>query len=98
MFRPVASVLVLAAVGAYPGPGSPAAAPKPPDAEAFVRAAVYDGLSADGVSPDLAVEMAKNPDFIKGCGLCQATHAALTEYGKLVAAPAAKPGRGLAKE
>jgi hypothetical protein len=59
---------------------------------------VYDGLSDDGVSPDLTVEMAKHPDFIKGCGLCQATHESLIKYGKLVAAPAAKPGRGLAKE
>jgi len=98
MFRHVAGVLVLTAAVAYPGPGAPGAETKAPDAGEFLRAAVYDGLAADGVSPDLARELATNPDFIKGCKICEVTHTALEQYAKLAKAPAAKPGRGLAPE
>jgi hypothetical protein len=98
MFRQLASALVLTAVVAYPGPGSPRAEKKTPDAGEFLRAAVYDGLAADGVSLDLARELAVNPDFIKGCKICEVTHTALAEYAKLAKAPAAKPGRGLTEE
>ena len=98
MFRQTAGALVLAAVVACPVPGDPGPAPQVPDAKPFVRGAVYDGLTADGVSPDFARELADHPDFIKGCGLCEATHKAFTEYAKLAKAPAAKPGRGLAQE
>jgi hypothetical protein len=98
MCRQLASALVLTAVVAYSAPALPGAGATLPKADEFVRAAVYDGLAADGVSPELAAEVANNPDFIKGCGLCDATHKALTEYGKLLNAPAAKPGRGLAQE
>jgi hypothetical protein len=98
MFRHVAGALVLTAAVAYPGPALPGTGAALPKADEFVRAAVYDGLAADGVSPLLAEELARNPDFIKGCGLCEATHKAITEYAKLAKAPAAKPGRGLAQE
>lgn len=97
MFRQLASVVLLAAAAGYPGPGS-AAEVKTPDAAEFVRAAVYDGLAADGVSPDLVRELCHRPDFIKSCKLCNVTHTALAEYAKLPQAPAAKPGRGLAAE
>jgi hypothetical protein len=90
--------MALAAAATYPGPASSGADVKVPDAGEFVRAAVYDGLAADGVSPDLARELANNPDFIKGCKLCEVTHTAIAEYANLVKAPAAKPGRGLAEE
>jgi hypothetical protein len=98
MFRHVAGALVLTAAAAYPGPGAPGAETKAPDAGEFLRAAVYDGLAADGVSPDLARELATNPDFIKGCKICETTHTALEQYAKLAKAPAAKHGRGLAAE
>jgi hypothetical protein len=98
MCRMMAGALVLTAAVAYPGPGSPGAGGKVPDAADFVWAAVYDGLTADGVEPALAAELAENPDFVKGCKLCAITEQAMKQYSKLPKAPAAKPGRGMSAD
>ncbi|MBY0457468.1 MAG: hypothetical protein K2V38_09045, partial [Gemmataceae bacterium] len=81
-----ASVLVLLSGGVV-------AAPEPPkiDAGAFVQKAVENGLTENGVPPELAAELAKrDDDFVKKCEICQPTRMALRAHAKRTDVPAAK--------
>jgi len=59
---------------------------------------VYQGLFEDGVAPALAATLARNPDYVGKCPVCDSTKAAFEKYGKLSRAPVAAAGRGLPEE
>jgi hypothetical protein len=63
-------------------PNAPPAAEKPEAIKPgeFVYRSVLDGLTEDGFSPTLAAQIAKGPDFLPKCLLCQPTLRAMTEY------------------
>ena len=76
-----------------------AEAPKAPNANEFVHAAVVNGLTEDGAAPALAAELGKrDADFVPKCFICDSTRSALKEYAKCDKQPAAKEGRGLSEE
>jgi hypothetical protein len=60
----------------------------------FLTDAVFAGLKEDGVPRELAAELAKNPDYLGKCSICNATLTALRDYAALREAP---PGKGLRK-
>src|SRR5262245_33722504 len=99
MRRILATGLVLAAVGALlAAPPPPANAPNTPDAHAFVKQAILNGLAEDGVPPALVRELAERSDFVSKCEICGGTETAFREYAKLNRAPAAKEGKGLPED
>lgn len=89
MLRLLATGVVLLAVGAVLGsPPAPTSAPKPPDVNEFLSAAITNGLTESGVEPALAADLAKRDDFVGKCFLCSPSRHALQQYGKLKTAPA----------
>jgi hypothetical protein len=99
MIRALLTGVVLAAVGAVPAiPAPPAPVAATPDAGTFVYDSVLTGLTEDGTPPAVVVLLAKQDDFVPKCLLCDQTKKALTEYGKLKDAPAAKQGKGLPED
>jgi len=88
----LASVIVVSASGVVASP--PATSVAKIDAGQFVFHSVLDGLTADGVPPALARELAKNDDFVPKCDLCGMTRKALIAHGELRTAPVAKEGKG----
>jgi hypothetical protein len=94
------ALLALGAVFAVPSAvtASPPDSPKPPDTDEFIRKAITDGLTEDGVPLALIADLGKRDDFLGKCRLCQPTHRALAAYGEQKVQPIAKEGKGLPDE
>jgi hypothetical protein len=92
MFRWCVAAVVAAVLG------GPTVVAKPADPGEFLVRAITDGLTADGVSRDLAARLARNDDFIKKCKLCNLTQHALATYAEQPGQPAAESGKGLKAE
>jgi hypothetical protein len=93
-----AVALILTAFGgvvAAPPPPAEKFGPKDGPRE-FLRLAIIDGLTEDGVPPAFAESLAKKEgDYIGKCSICQPVHSALVEFAMLNAKPTAKEGKGL---
>lgn len=101
MSRVLLSCSLVAVVLAVPAPAPSAAAADSPteEAKAFVKKSVLNGLTEDGVSPELAAKLAEeNTNFVPKCKICESTQAALREYAARKAVQPPKDGKGLSAE
>jgi hypothetical protein len=61
----------------------------------FITDAVFLGLERDGVPRAVAAQLAKNPDFLGKCSLCNPTHDAFVRYSQRSDQP---EGKGLKED
>jgi hypothetical protein len=105
MKRLFAFGVILAALGGVLASPVPAEKPQPMKPSEFLYRAVLEGLTEDGVEPELAESFSSDGDskrqipyFLAKCPLCNATRRAFIAYAERKSVDKPKEGKGLSED